>query len=258
MKKKAIIILSLVLTITFILYIWVDQYFFTLDTKIQYQLEEEFTKDFFDFSHLEIEETEDWDGALANEFDQSTNEPSTTTQSESGNTSSVDHHSADHHSAKNNSSKSNSTEQKSSPQETAQTPPSNANSKNNISTIRNTSAREPLTETEIRNKYLPIFKELESEAIYRIEILFDSAYKEYKQKRKDGTLNKTDLARKYLQAATQLENSVNATFNSLASKMKKELTQNNLSDQLVKEARQHYEEAIRSKKTEFLQKVSNK
>jgi hypothetical protein len=236
MKKKVIITLSVILTMILILYIWVDQYFLTLDTKIQSQLEEEFTKEFFDFSHLETEET---------------NEPSTT-PSESGNTASIDQRSAE-----NDSSQSNSIEQKSSPQETAQTPPSNANSKNNHSTKRNTSASELLTETDIENKYLPIFKKLESEAVYRIGILFESAYQEYKQKKKDGTLNKADLARKYLQAATQLENSVNATFNSLTSKMKKELTQNNISDELVKEARQHYEDAIRSKKAEFVQKISN-
>ncbi|AOY75626.1 hypothetical protein [Clostridium formicaceticum] len=112
-----------------------------------------------------------------------------------------------------------------------------------------------ITKEVIADNYRPRLERLEATALERIDVLFQRAHEEYNQQKAEGKVNKTQLARKYLQAAAMLEESVEGRFNELLKEMETELLQNQLPTDLVKEARDQYDQAIKQKKTSMFSKL---
>lgn len=124
------------------------------------------------------------------------------------------------------------------------------NSNNNIQAANGANKEEIIS-----NKYNEKFEMLESSAAKKVDVLFQSAYKEYLQQTSENQLNQTQLARKYLQAGNMLEESIDTIFNDLIREMEKELKANNLSIDLVREVEEDYNQMIKQKKAVIMQQL---
>jgi hypothetical protein len=100
-------------------------------------------------------------------------------------------------------------------------------------------------------KYAPVFEKLQDSAIERLEELYQAAAAEYQKESEAGTLNRFQLANKYLQAGRLLESSVDKTFYTLLNSMEKELKKNDLPTGIVSEIESAYEETKKDKKEEL-------
>jgi hypothetical protein len=100
-------------------------------------------------------------------------------------------------------------------------------------------------------KYAPVFEKLEESAIERLEELYQAAAAEYQEESQAGTLNRFQLANKYLQAGRLLESSVDNAFYTLLDGMEKELKKNDLPTAIVSEIESAYEETKKDKKEEL-------
>jgi hypothetical protein len=100
-------------------------------------------------------------------------------------------------------------------------------------------------------KYAPVFEKLQESAIERLEELYQAAVAEYQEESQAGTLNRFQLANKYLQAGRLLEASVDNAFYALLDGMEKELKKNNLPTAIVSEIESAYEETKKDKKEEL-------
>jgi len=112
-----------------------------------------------------------------------------------------------------------------------------------------------ITQDEINNKYRPQFSYLQSVALSRLDTLYSAAIQEYAQRKKDGTMNRSELAQKYIQAGTMLEANVDRQFNSTLNAMQAELIANNLSTDIVGVIESEYENAKSNKRSQLLAKV---
>lgn len=230
MKKKHIIGIILLITLlgTSAFGIWAYQYFIIPDPIIEAQLEEEFTIDFFDFSSFTIPSI---DSEIIEDED-TTVENGKVTETQTEDTIVKETQAIED---KATGDKSKVTKQK----------PSEVESN-------------PVTKETIKKKYTPKFRALEETALDRLDTLFNSAQLEYKQKKKDGTLNKTEFTRKYVRAANKLEEGVDSAFNALLDNMKTEITKHNLSTEMIKDVKQQYKEAISKKKSEYLSQATKR
>ncbi len=111
---------------------------------------------------------------------------------------------------------------------------------------------------DILAEYKPKFGSLEAQAKDRLEILFNEAIKEYRQQKKEGTLDRFKLANKYIQAGRMLEESVDKKFHGLLTEFRQELESHDFSTAITEEIEQHYESAKRSKKRDLLSRMSEK
>ncbi|WP_407313966.1 hypothetical protein [Desulfosporosinus sp. SB140] len=116
-------------------------------------------------------------------------------------------------------------------------------------------AENQVTSDEINNKYIPRFNYLQNVALSRLDTLYSAAAQEYAQRKKDGTLNRSELAQKYIQAGTMLETSVDKQFYSTLDAMKAELIANNLPTDIISQEKANYEKAKSSKRAELLAKA---
>lgn len=131
-----------------------------------------------------------------------------------------------------------------------------SNSQSAASTPGNeTNAAQGITQEEITNKYMPKFTYLQNVALNRLDTLYSAAIQEYEQGKKAGTLNRSQLAQKYLQAGTMLEASVDNQFNSTLNAMQAELTANNFPTDIIGVTKSEYEKAKSAKRTQLLAKV---
>ncbi len=110
---------------------------------------------------------------------------------------------------------------------------------------------EPVTLEQIDNKYQPQFTHLQNLAVSRLDTLFATAIQEYKE----GTLSRSQLAQKYLQAATTLEANVDSQFYAVLAKMEKELKGNNLATDIVNVYGENYENAKSDKRSQLFAQV---
>lgn len=108
-----------------------------------------------------------------------------------------------------------------------------------------------ITEENIANKYTPRFQRLQDQVVDRIDGLMEIGYKEYQEKRGTKDFSRTSFARKYMQAATMLEDSVDSSFNELLIEMERELKANELPLGLLKEAKTTYDNAKKAKRSEL-------
>ncbi|KTE93877.1 hypothetical protein AT727_02670 [Desulfitobacterium hafniense] len=110
---------------------------------------------------------------------------------------------------------------------------------------------EPVTLEQIDNKYQPQFSHLQNLAVSRLDTLFATAIQEYKE----GTLSRSQLSQKYIQAASTLEASVDSQFYAVLAKMKKELKENNLATDIINVYRVNYENAKSDKRAQLFAQV---
>lgn len=116
-------------------------------------------------------------------------------------------------------------------------------------------AVKPITQEEINNKYKPRFNHLQNVALSRLDTLYLAAIKEYESRKKAGTLNSSELAKKYIQAATMLESSLDNQFYSTLDAMKAELKANNHPTNIVDSYKSEYEKAKSDMRSLLLAKV---
>jgi len=109
-----------------------------------------------------------------------------------------------------------------------------------------------MSEEEIINQYVPQFRSLEKTAASRLDALFAAALQEYRQQKQAGTLNLSELARKYIQAGTRLEANVDGQFYASLNAMQAELEANNQSTAVIAEIKQEYAAAKAQKRAELL------
>lgn len=116
-------------------------------------------------------------------------------------------------------------------------------------------ATKPITQAEVSAKYSPQFQHLQNVALDRLDTLYSAAIQEYVQQKKAGTLNRSALAQKYIQAGNRLEASLDSQFNSTLNEMKAELVANNLSTDVVSAIKSQYESVKSSKRSQLLSGV---
>jgi len=126
----------------------------------------------------------------------------------------------------------------------------------NSTPVNETSAGQQITQDEIYGKYKAQFNHLQGVALSRLDILYSAAIQDYTQHSKDGTLNRAQLAQKYIQAGNMLEANVDSQFFSTLNTMQAELIANNLPTDIVGATKSAYEKAKSSKRSQLLAKVS--
>ena len=109
-----------------------------------------------------------------------------------------------------------------------------------------------LTESEIINKYQPIFESLQSQSNSRLEDLYISAVAEWEAGATDGEVDRSELARKYIQAGQMLEGSADSKFYSTLNAMKAELDANRLPNNIINDIESQYKKAKAQKRDELL------
>ncbi|MDO0823265.1 hypothetical protein [Desulfosporosinus nitroreducens] len=125
----------------------------------------------------------------------------------------------------------------------------------NNSTSANENIEKRITENQISAKYKPQFNNLQNIALSRLDTLYSAAIQEYSQRSKAGTLNRSELIQKYMQAATMLEANVDSQFYSTLSGMQGELIANHLSVDIIDMTKSQYEKAKSDKRSQLLSKV---
>lgn len=121
--------------------------------------------------------------------------------------------------------------------------------------VNQTNGAKGVTQEEINHKYKPQFTYLQNLALSRLDSLYSAAIQEYEQRRKAGTLKRAELAKKYLQAGTMLEDNVDSKFYSTLDAMQAELKANNLPTNGVEVIKSDYEKAKSNLRSELLGKA---
>lgn len=117
---------------------------------------------------------------------------------------------------------------------------------------------EPVTEDSIRAKYEPKFLALEDTALSRLDTLKENAWAEYQRnKAGESSSSLVDISSIYMSAGNKLQSKVDNAFYALLEKMKQELTDADLSMDLLNETELHYHQTIRSKKSEIMSKATD-
>ncbi len=112
-----------------------------------------------------------------------------------------------------------------------------------------------LTQDQISTKYKPQFIHLQNVALSRLDTLYSAAIEEYVQRSKAGTLNRSELAQKYIQAGNKLEANVDIQFNKTLNDMQAELIANNLPTDSLSVTKAEYEKAKSDKRSQLLAKI---
>lgn len=218
MKKKIVKITGILVVLLSVAGFWGYNKYFKPDPEIQQQLNNQFGEDFFRI-----------DGELANEpsgtSDQTPND-SLETIGESSN-----------------------------PKPETEKVQQGSNKDTTSSDINEVTVEKQITQEQVVNKYKPKFAYLQSIALGRLDTLYSAAAQEYDQLRKAGTLNRSALAQKYIQAGTMLEANVDNQFYSTLNAMEAELIANNLPTDVIAASKAEYQNAKSSKRGQLLAKV---
>ncbi|MFA6809316.1 MAG: hypothetical protein WCR27_10040 [Eubacteriales bacterium] len=206
MKKKFLKISGVVVILIAVIGVWGYNKYFTFDSEIQKQLNEQFGDDFFNVSVAEK-------GA---------------SDLETGNNSKIGIEETEQQKQEDNLKSGSSTSQ-------------NSNGTNKT-----------ITQDEIIQKYMPEIKSLQSVALSRLDTLYSAAINEYKQSKKNGNLNPSELAQKYIQAGTLLEGNVDGEFYNIVNAMQAELVANNFSTDIINTIKNDYESAKSQKRSQLL------
>jgi hypothetical protein len=119
------------------------------------------------------------------------------------------------------------------------------NAKNQAAPVR-------LTQEEITGKYTPQFQSLQNQSASRLEALYSAGEAEKRALSDNGTLNRTELARKYIQAGSMLESSADSQFYSTLNAMQAELIANDLPLDIINDIESAYISAKAGKRSEML------
>jgi len=109
-----------------------------------------------------------------------------------------------------------------------------------------------VTTDDIVKLYEPKIRSLEKSALDKLNTLFASAAEEYITQRKEGKVNQTELARKYLQAAVRLENNVDAKFYEILGAMEHELKEHQLSTSVISDIKKEYSKKKSEMRKQYL------
>ncbi|KLU67447.1 hypothetical protein DEAC_c06590 [Desulfosporosinus acididurans] len=219
MKKKLLLISGVILVLIGFGGIWGYNKYFRLNPVIQKQLQNQFGTDFFNI-------------ALPKEITGSNAADNGKTDSDQTRQSDIRENSQSH----------TATEQDA--------------EKTLTSTFGNAStSAKGVTQDEIIKKYTPQFGYLQNLALSRLNALYAAAVQEYKQGEKSGTLNRSALAEKYIQAGNMLEASVDNQFYRTLDAMQAELIANHLSTDIINAEKNEYEKAKSAERFQLLSKA---
>ena len=215
MKNKFLKITGLVVIFVALVGFWGYNKYFKADPEIQQQLNNQFGEGFFSFDEKTTENLESNNGSK----------------------------SVDEFNNKGDSPANLSKEQEEGKTGTT-SPPVNENT-----------TTKKITQDEINANYTPRFKHLQSVALSRLDALYSAAIQEYVQQKNAGTLNRSALAQKYIQAGTRLEASLDSQFYGTLNEMQAELVANNLPTDSVGVIKSEYENAKSGKRSQLLAKI---
>lgn len=119
----------------------------------------------------------------------------------------------------------------------------------------NNAAANSITQDEIVQKYMPKINGLQNIALSRLDALYSAAIQEYRQDKNNGTLNRSQLAQKYIQAGTMLEGSVDGQFNKILNSLQAELVANHFPTDEVNVIKNEYEKAKSQRRAQLLSKA---
>lgn len=118
--------------------------------------------------------------------------------------------------------------------------------------------RPSLSQENIRSNYYARFEGLKNLAITRLDQLAANALTEYELHQQTGEPALPDLVSRYSGAAKKLQKQVDATFYQLLAQMKDDLQTNGLPIDLATEAETTYQNMIKQKKAELMDKAMNR
>lgn len=121
--------------------------------------------------------------------------------------------------------------------------------------VNENSTSKQITQAEIVTKYTPQFKQLQNVALSRLDTLYSAAIQEYVQQKNAGTLNRSALAQKYIQAGTRLETNLDSKFYGTLNEMQAELVANNFSTDSVGVIKSEYENAKSGMRSQLMAKI---
>ncbi|WP_040413555.1 hypothetical protein [Desulfosporosinus sp. OT] len=230
MKKNFLKVIGSIVIIVGLGGFWGYNKYFKPDPVIQQELNSQFGADFFSsFDHIEDANNL---GAINDNTQPNSDEAANGDQKSSDNELPSDLESIGNSSAKSSDPKI--------------TTPTTENENNALGQI---------TEDKIALKYKPQFNYLQNVALSRLDTLYSAAIQEYLQRSKAGTLNRSELAQKYIQAGTMLEANVDSQFNSTLNAMQADLIANNLPTDIVNVTESEYKKAKSNKRSQLLAKV---
>src|SRR5690606_8731231 len=100
------------------------------------------------------------------------------------------------------------------------------------------------TVAQIKQKYMPTIKDLETQANNNLDSLIGKAFSEYQAKKKnDEKISVGYFYNKYMNAALQIESSTDAVFNSIVTIVEKDLEENGFDKGHAQSLRDEYEAA---------------
>ena len=109
-----------------------------------------------------------------------------------------------------------------------------------------------LTQAEILGKYEPRFQNLQAQSNGRLETLYAAALAEGRAQKDSGTFDRKELARKYIQAGSMLEDAADSQFYSILNDLQAELAVNGLPADITVEIERRYLSAKSGKRSELL------
>ncbi|MGI6119455.1 MAG: hypothetical protein ACOYIB_02615 [Desulfosporosinus sp.] len=125
----------------------------------------------------------------------------------------------------------------------------------NSNPVNDNSVVKQITQEDIHNKYQTRFLRLQNVALSRLDTLYSAAVQEYVQGEKDGTLNRSKLVQKYIQAGTTLEANMDSQVYGILSTMEAELNANNFSSEIVGVYKNKYENAKSDKRSQLMAQI---
>lgn len=112
------------------------------------------------------------------------------------------------------------------------------------------------TVAQIKQKYMPTIKDLETQANNNLDSLIGKAFSEYQAKKKNGEkISFGYFYNKYMNAALQLESSTDAVFNSIVTIVEKDLEENGFDKGHAQSLRDEYEAAKEARRSSLLNKA---
>lgn len=239
MKRRALIVSISILVILSSVAIYGYRYFFGTNEELKAQIIDEFGEDFFRLDDLDIDE--DFEEDVSKESTKETEKNESIEEDSKRDTQEKTEQNAklnDNPKIVNSSEKEKLDSTKS------------HKDNGNIKETR-VETKMVVTKDQIANKYMPRFERLQSTSMRKIDELIIKGYNEYKDNKDKEDFSRAALAKKYIQAMSILEKSVNNSFNELLSEMEKELKRHQLPLDPVKEAKEAYKQAIGDKKSEM-------
>ena len=109
-----------------------------------------------------------------------------------------------------------------------------------------------LTQAEILGKYEPRFQNLQGQSVSRLEVLYASGIAESRAQSGNGTFNREELVRKYIQAGAMLESAADNQFYSILNALQAELIANGLPLDVINDIESEYLSEKSGKRAELL------